>query len=157
MSVQGPLCNGPSLPPPSHFSNCPLSCSHQKLLALMQISLALPSFTCFWASAVSSIWRTLCFSGSLSSSWETPHRYHFSGHFPWPCCVCTAPCTSPYGVWLHSDDRSLSSWDLCSKRGKSVSTVRSCLVSWLMDQVLASDSLDLALGFTTHSNLGLVI
>lgn len=92
--VQGSLCNGPSLPPPSHFSNCPLSCSHKKLLALMQISHALPSFTCFWASAVSSIWRTLCFSGSPSSSWKIPHRYHFSGHFPWPYCMCIAPCTS---------------------------------------------------------------
>lgn len=38
-----------------------------------------------------------------------------------------------------------------------MSPVRSCLVSWLMAQVLASDSLDLALGFTSHGNLGLVM
>lgn len=47
--------------------------------------------------------------------------------------------------------RSLSSWALCSKREKSVPTGRSCLVSWRRAQVPASDSLDLALGFSTQS------
>ena len=47
--------------------------------------------------------------------------------------------------------RSLSPWTLCSKMEKSVPTVRSCVVSRLTAQVWASDSLDLALGFTTHT------
>lgn len=60
ISTQVSLYNDPSLPPRPHFLNRPLSYSPTQLHSFIQISPAL-STTCFWASAASSVWGTLCF------------------------------------------------------------------------------------------------
>lgn len=68
----------------------------------------------------------------------------------WACGVLMPLCL-PLQYRCIQTTRGLSFWALCSMREKSVPAVGSCLVSWLRAQILASDSLDLALGLTTHS------
>lgn len=104
MSTWGPSCYGASLPPQP-----PWPVLHPAVISnhlLTQISYARSSITCFWASAVSSVWRThCCFCFSQLILGNAPQLSLILGRLPRPCCVLMTHCTFPYGICLYSDEQ----------------------------------------------------
>lgn len=136
--MQGPSWDGAGPPPPS-LLQLPSVVQSDATACTDANTPCTPLFHLLLASAVSSVWRTCCFSGSLGPSRETPRRCHvFSGDFPRSRCKSTALCAHPYRIWLYSEDQESLPWALCSKTEKAVPAVRSCLGSWLTAQVLST-------------------
>lgn len=120
MSTWGPSCYGASLPPQP-----PWPVLHPAVISnhlLTQISYARSSITCFWASAVSSVWRThCCFCFSQLILGNAPQLSLILGRLPRPCCVLMY-----FPLWYLSVFRwaGISPSGIYASRGRSLYLLR---------------------------------